>query len=79
MTWSSCTQCSISLGFVQCLVNSCVFRLVENGRVVTTVVVHVDDIFAVGERERCDKFGMDLNCGSCQEARRFALVFGTLI
>ena len=25
------------------------------------LVVHVDDIFAVGEKERCDQFGEDLN------------------
>ena len=27
----------------------------------TRCVVHVDDIFAVGEKERCDQFGRDLN------------------
>lgn len=26
-----------------------------------TIVVHVDDIFAVGERGRCDQCGRDLN------------------
>ena len=25
------------------------------------IVVHVDDIFAVGGREKCDQFGRDLN------------------
>ena len=26
-----------------------------------TIVVHVDDIFAIGKREGCDLFGRDLN------------------
>ena len=39
----------------------CVFRLIEDGRVVITAVVHVDDIFAVGQKERCDKSCVDLN------------------
>lgn len=55
------TERLISLGFVQCLADPCVFRLIEDGRVVITIVVHVDDIFAVGEKERCDQFGRDLN------------------
>ena len=25
-------------------------------------VVHVDDIFTVGRKDRCDRFGEDLNC-----------------
>ena len=33
----------------------------EEGRVVMIIVVHVDDIFAVGGREKCDQFGRDLN------------------
>ena len=32
----------------------CVFRLIDYGRVAITVVVHVDDIFAVGQKERRD-------------------------
>ena len=39
----------------------CVFRLIEDGRVVITAVVHVDDIFAVGQKERCDTLCVDLN------------------
>ena len=39
----------------------CVFRLIENGRVAIAAVVHVDDIFAVGQKERCDRFCVDLN------------------
>ncbi|CAM9903911.1 unnamed protein product [Pylaiella littoralis] len=54
-------KCLLDLGFEQCLVDTCVFRLIEDGCVVLILVVHVDDIFAVGERERCDRFGMDLN------------------
>ena len=42
------TTCLKTLGFQQCLVDACVFRLVEKGRVAIIEVVHVDDIFAVG-------------------------------
>ena len=52
-------KCLLALGFVQCLADSCVFRLVEGGKVVMHLVVHVDDIFAVGRKERCDQFGKD--------------------
>ena len=52
-------KCRLALGFVQCLADSSVFRLVEGGKVVMHLVVHVDDIFAVGKKERCDQFG---NC-----------------
>ena len=38
-----------------------VFRLVEDGRVAITAVVHVDDIFAVGQTERYDRLCVDLN------------------
>ena len=38
------------LGFEQCMADVCVFRLIENGRVAITAVVHVDDIFAVGKK-----------------------------
>ena len=55
------TRRLLSLGFVQCLDDACTFRLMEVGRVVTTIVVHVDDIFAVGEKTRCDQFIRDLN------------------
>ena len=54
-------KCLLALGFVQCLADSCVFRLVEGGKVVIMhLVMHVDDIFAVGKKERCDQFGKDL-------------------
>ena len=39
----------------------CVFRLIEDGRVSITAVVHVNDIFAVGQKERCDRPCVDLN------------------
>ncbi|CAB1111699.1 unnamed protein product [Ectocarpus sp. CCAP 1310/34] len=53
-------KCLLALGFEQCMADSCVFRLVEGGDVVLLLVVHVDDIFAVGTKERCDQFGKDL-------------------
>ena len=39
----------------------CVFRLIEDGRVVVTAVVYVDDIFAVGQKERCDRLCADMS------------------
>ena len=40
----------------------CVFRLIGDGRVaITAVVVHVDYIFAPGQKERCDRLCVDLN------------------
>ena len=44
-----------------CLAVACVFRRMDEGRVVMTIVVHVDDIFAAGEKARCDQFGRDLD------------------
>ena len=41
------------------LLDRCV--TVEDGRVTITAVVHVDDIFALGQKERCDKLCVDLN------------------
>ena len=32
----------------------------EVGSIVITIVVHVDDIFAVGDKARCDEFGGNL-------------------
>ena len=54
-------KCLLVLGFEQCLADSCVFRLIRGGIVVLILVVHVDDICAVGKKERCDQFGKDLN------------------
>ena len=53
-------EVSFGLGFEQCLADSC-FRLIQGGIVVLILVVHVDDIFAGGKKERCDQFGEDLN------------------
>ena len=50
------------LGFESCAANACVMRLIEHNVVVMVVVVHVDDIFSIGLKSRCDKFGVDLNC-----------------
>ena len=36
-------------------------RLIEEGRVPIVVVVHVDDISAMGLKSRCGKFCEDLN------------------
>ena len=43
------------------MIGVCVFRLIEDGRVAFTAVVHVDDIFTVGQKERCDRLYIDLN------------------
>ena len=50
----------LSLGFIQCLADACVLRLMEEGSVVMTIGVHVDTIFAVGENARCDQFRKEL-------------------
>ena len=61
-TWHAhLTTCLLRLSFEQCLADVCVFRLIEKGRVTITAVVHVDDIFAVGQKERCDRLCVDLN------------------
>ena len=40
------------------MTDACLFRLIEKGRV---AVVYVDDDFAVGQKERCDRLCVDLN------------------
>ena len=61
-TWHAhLTTCLKIQGFEQCMADVCVFRLIKNGRVAITAVVHVDDIFAVGKKERCDMLCADLN------------------
>ena len=50
-----------ALGFEQCETDACAMRLVEDGGVSVVVVMHVDDIFAIGRKTRCDKFGDDLD------------------
>ena len=60
-TWHAhLTTCLLRLGFEQCLTDVSVFRLIEDGCVTITAVVHVDDIFAVGQKERCDRLCVDL-------------------
>ena len=36
-------------------------RLIENGVVVIVLLIHVDDIFCLGRKARCDQFARDLN------------------
>ena len=45
------TEEVLALGFEQCTADACVFRLAENGLTVTTVVVHVDDVFVWRRRD----------------------------
>ena len=53
-TWHAhLAMCLEKLGFEQCMSDVCVFRLIENGHVSITVV-HVDDTFAVGLKNRSD-------------------------
>ena len=54
-------MCLKTLGFQQCLADAYVFRLVEEGRIAIITVVHVDDIFAVCLKSRCDVFRDELN------------------
>lgn len=54
-------ECLLALGFEQCKVDSCVFRLVEGGELVMVVCCHVDDLFCIGVKERCEEFGKKLN------------------
>ena len=61
-TWQAhLTTCLKRLGFEQCMADVCVFSLIEDGRTAITAVAHVDDIFAVGQKERCDRLCVDLN------------------
>ena len=50
-----------ALGFEQCEADACVMRLVEDGGVSVVVLVHVDGMFAIGRKSRCDKFGDGLD------------------
>ena len=50
-----------ALGFEQCEADACVMRLVKDGGVSVVIVVHVDGIFAIGRKSRCDKFSDDLD------------------
>ena len=55
------TTCLKTLGFQHFLAVACVFRLIEEGRIANIAIVHVDDIFAVGLKSRCDVFRDELN------------------
>ena len=60
-TWHAhLTTCLKRLGFEQCMTDVYVFRLIKDGCVAITAAVHVDDIFAVGQKERCDRLCVDL-------------------
>ena len=61
-TWHAhLTMCLLRLGFEQCLTDECLFRLIDDGRVTITAVVHVNNIFALGQKERCDRLCVDFN------------------
>ena len=61
-TWHThLTICLKRLGFEQCMTDVCVFRSIDDGRETITAVVHADDIFAVGQKERYDRLCIDLN------------------
>ena len=49
-----------SLGFEQSPADACVMRWIQSGSV-SIVTVHVDDMFAVGVKSRCDQFCEDRN------------------
>ena len=60
-TWHAhLTTCLKRFGFGQCMTDACVFRLIEDRRAVITAVVHVDNIFAVEQKERHDRLCIDL-------------------
>ena len=56
------TSCLKMLGFQQCLADACVCRLFGGRRVAIIAVVHVNGIFAVGLRNRCDVFRYEVDC-----------------
>ena len=56
-----CCRCLLTLGCGQCLADARVFLLMDGGIVVMTIVVHVENIFAVEEKARCNQFGWDLD------------------
>ncbi|CAB1102148.1 unnamed protein product [Ectocarpus sp. CCAP 1310/34] len=49
------------LGCESCAADAYVMRLIEDGVVTMVAVIHVDDIFSIGRKSRCDQFGVDLN------------------
>ena len=54
-------SCLTTLGFPQCSADACAFRLIEEGRVTIIAAVHINSIFAVGLKRRCDVFQNELN------------------
>ena len=51
----------------------------EAGSIVITIVVLVDDIFAVGEKARCDEFRRNLNGMVPVKTLGSTLVFGEFL
>ena len=61
-TWHAhLMTCLQRLGFGQCVTDVCVFRLIKDRRVTITAVVRVDEILAVGRKERCHRLCADIN------------------
>ena len=60
-SWSNHLVTDMNLGFEQSPADAFVMRSIESGFVSIVTVVHVDDIFAVGAKSRCDQFCEDLN------------------
>lgn len=58
---SRSANCLKDLGFEQCSANSCAFRVLEDSTATITIVVYVDDTFAVGDKDKCDESGFELN------------------
>ena len=70
--------CLKTLGFQQCLVDACVFRLVEEGRIVITVVV--TPMVSLLSSWRVDVMHFDTSCqerGGTEMVWRFPLQTGT--
>lgn len=53
--------CLKNLVFEQCQADVRVFHLIEDAYVAITAVVQVEDIFAVGRKDKSDRLYMDLN------------------
>lgn len=64
------------LDFEHCPVDACVSRLVEEGSVTISAVVHVDDMFAVGRKERryrvCENSNRSVSTNSLEELPWYA-------
>ena len=60
------------------------FRLIKDGRVAITAVVHVDNIFAIVQKERCERLCVDVHrtitvkkVGEIEAVRRTLLLEGS--